>query len=235
MGKFSRDAYRLAQKANRGGYMAYDLGKPVFKDRDCKDDIGEGVLHLDRESYIIKGNTIFAKVENIECIIPSDYFTIEFFSNTGVPSKVYTSQYGNSLIIKEVYKDTTYLKAYDKNNKLIICEKCTNKDKAGIQFRQTLEVLVSWVEITSELYTKLVENILSITGENIEISSLDSIIDTDKVRKVTRLSNNVLIIDAIHQKLVVVKKMNILKRIWISTHHVFIGDDVTDELKGSYK
>lgn len=221
------------QEADRGGYLTYDMGKAVFKDRECNNELSIGIVKVDRESYVYKGSIIFGNMEQVITVIPADYFKIEFFDGRGVPNRVFKATYGESEIIKEIYNNKTYIKAYDTDGNLLIKESKYCDKVGNIIFRQMDELISEWTEITKEVYSRLHNDIANINRCELSIdrTSLLDMLSSIVIKRAYITESNVLVIESKHQRLVCwAKDCETVCRVWMDSHVDFGGINVTSKL-----
>ena len=235
MGKINEYAYRLAQPANKGGYMAYDKGKTVFKDINCREEINKGIVRLERKSYVTKGKTIFAHMSNITTVLPDKFFTIDFFKNTGVPDRLYVCKYGDSLVTKEVYNSKTFIKAYNADGDAIISESCDTGKRGSIAFRQADELLLDWIEITKELYRGIAMSIKEEIKEKANVEDILNNFTLEGIHRVLYLSNNFIVMFGKYQKMICWFENGKAHRVWADLHVEFSGTDITPSLEKQRK
>ena len=104
------------------GLMTFDNKKTIFQHREFREGVKEGLGIILKDNYFDKGNYAFAVFKNVPTVLPESYNDINFFVNKGVPIKIEKGIYGDNVLLKETYKDRTYIRAYKEDGSIGLYE-----------------------------------------------------------------------------------------------------------------
>ena len=141
------------------GLVTFNNKKTVFQHRLDRDGVKYGLGILKDGSVFDKGNYAFAVFENVATVVPKMYSNIAFFSNKGVPTKIEKGMYGDNVLLKETYKDRTYIRAYKVDGSLGLYEsKIIKNDEyegPNVYFNRLEDLVEKWEDITDEILKEI--------------------------------------------------------------------------------
>jgi hypothetical protein len=149
--------------AGEKGLMTFNNKKTVFQHREEREGVKEGLGIIIENSLFDKGNYAFAIFKNVETVIPQDYNTLGFFHNKGVPLKIEKGLYGDNVLLKETYKDRTYIRAYKEDGSIGLYEseviKNANYEGPNVYFKRLDDLVKNWEDITDSVLSDIISSI----------------------------------------------------------------------------
>lgn len=202
------------------GLMTFDNKKTIFQHREGREGVTLGLGVIVEDSTFDKGNYAFAIFENINTIIPKEYYHIGFFNNRGVPLKIEKGVYGNNTLLKESYKDRTYIRAYKEDGSVGLYEsqiiKNTEYEGPNIYFNRLEDVIVKWEDITECVLSAVFESIkdlectLNLSNENV----LGALRGLGK-NTIYRLDSGIIVADGKFESLIIWSDSSEVKMTWL--------------------
>ena len=149
------------------GLMTFSNKKTIFQHREEREGVKEGLGVIVENGLFDKGNYAFAVFKNVATVVPEVYKTLDFFNNKGVPLKIEKGLYGDNVILKETYKDRTYIRAYKEDGSIGLYEseviKNSNYEGPNVYFKRLNDLVKEWVDITDEVLKAIIEGVPSLT------------------------------------------------------------------------
>jgi hypothetical protein len=216
------------------GVMSFERKKPIFQQKGSttKLEIGLGLIVTD--SFVDKGDFAFAEIINVQGVLPATYATIDNFENVGVPVTIHIGTYGNSLFIKEEYKDKTVIKALDEVGNILLSEnKQVNYDAFNSYYFRLDNVITDWKDVTAEILEGIVGSIRCKEADlNIGNPYILYALKRLYRKKVLKASNGVIIAEGRHESLVIWGTSDKASMAWCGRILDSIGKttDITEEL-----
>lgn len=220
------------------GLMTFDKKKIVFQHREKVKDVVEGLGVIVEGSLVDKGNYAFAVFENVETVVPDGYYTLSFFNNRGVPMKVLKGIYGNNVLLKEIYKDNTTIRAYNKQGDILLYENKIKKSKdyegPNMYYSRIDEMVVDWVDITQYFEVTILNDLkskeatLMLSNEKVQ-QALKGL----SRNKIVRLKTGLIVADGKFESLVIWDEDHEVKMAWLGRKLDLEGLenlDITEEL-----
>lgn len=164
--------YKVLYRTSRGFLTSGLRGrkKPIFPIQSDK-GLKIGLVEVLDNTLVDKGKFCFAHMRNVVGVLPESYFTVDFFENIGVPIKVYKGTYGDSIFVKEVYKDRTLIRALDTQGLTLLQERDKNKhQESNVYFHRLNEAVTDWQDITGTFVTRVLAT-LSAKDANISFDN----------------------------------------------------------------
>ena len=153
--------------AGEKGLMTFNNKKTVFQHREEREGGKEGLGIIIENTLFDKGNYAFAIFKNVETVVPENYNTLGFFNNKGVPLKIEKGLYGDNVILKETYKDRTYIRAYKEDGSIGLYEseviKNANYEGPNVYFKRLDDLVKDWEDITDSVLKDIVDGIPKLT------------------------------------------------------------------------
>lgn len=221
------------------GLMTFDKKKIVFQHRENMGEVKEGLGVIVDGTVEDKGNYAFAVFKNVETVVPEDYKTLSFFNNRGVPMEVYKGIYGDNILLKEVYKDKTTIRAYNKQGDILLYENEIKKSKEyegpNMYYSRIDELVGDWLDVTDE-FEKAILN-------DLEKKSSILMISNEKVQqalkglsrnRIVRLKSGLIVADGKFESLVIWNEVHEVKMAWLGRKlnlDDFEFTDITEKLK----
>lgn len=145
------------------GLMTFNNKKTVFQHREEREGVKEGLGIVIENSLFDKGNYSFAVFKNVATVVPENYNTLNFFHNKGVPLKIEQGVYGDNVLLKETYKDRTYIRAYKEDGSIGLYEseviKNDNYVGPNVYFKRLDDLVVVWEDITDNVVSDVIESV----------------------------------------------------------------------------
>lgn len=220
------------------GLMTFNNKKTIFQHRECREGVKPGLGIIVENSYFDKGNYAFAIFENVATVLPEKYFTIDFFVNKGVPVKIEQGKYGDNILIKETYKDRTYIRAYKEDGSVGLYEsqiiKNPEYEGPNVYFNRLNDLITDWVDITEDVVSKVVNSIKNLTCR-VPLSNefvLNALKGLGK-NIIYMLSSGVIIADGKFESLIIWNDGADVKMAWLGRKldlNLFEYQDITNEL-----
>ncbi len=223
--------HKVFYKSN-SGVMVFENKKVVFQHRNSQNAVKVGLGVLEHGSYVDKGKYAFADMQNVDCVIPAVYFSVDFFENKGVPLKVSKGSLGDSIFLKEDYVGKSFIKAYDHNGAVLLYESefVHNKDYVGknMYYSRLFQTVGTWECITEQVHKGVFET-LKVKNCTLEIDNpvLTSIIKGLKAKIVRQAANGLVFVDGNYETLVFWNcEKGLIKMAWLGRS---IDDDVINK------
>ena len=191
------------------GLLTYDNKKVVFEHNGGKGKpTREGLGVIVKGTEVEKGNYSFAEFENVESVIPKNFYSLGFFKHRGLPTKVEVGSYGDNIFVKETYKNNKIIRAYTYNGDIIFYEIKIKKSKKftgpNMYYDRIDNLVESWVDKTEELREAVLYDISKIvTHVDREEESVKNALDKLPEDKIRVLSNGVVVADGNFESLVI--------------------------------
>lgn len=149
------------------GLMTFNNKKTVFQHREEREGVKEGLGIVIENGLFDKGNYAFAVFKNVATVVPSNYNTLNFFHNKGVPLKIEKGVYGDNVLLKETYKDRTYIRAYKEDGSIGLYEseyiKNANYEGPNVYFMRLDDLVVNWEDITDSIVSDILDSVGKLT------------------------------------------------------------------------
>lgn len=220
------------------GLMTFSNKKTIFQHREEREGVKEGLGIVIENSLFDKGNYAFAVFKNVATVIPESYENIQFFNNRGVPLKVEKGCYGDNILLKETYKDRTYIRAYKEDGSIGLYESeiIKNANYAGpnVYFNRLNDLVEEWVDITDFIVGSVKESVKSLTcnvtlSNEIVLNALKSLANNN----IFILDSGVIVADGKFESLIIWNEGSEVKMAWLGCKlnlDEFKYVDVTSEL-----
>lgn len=225
------------------GLVTFNNKKTVFQHRLDRDGVKYGLGILREGSIFDKGNYAFAIFENVATVVPKMYSNIAFFSNKGVPTKIEKGMYGDNVLLKETYKDRTYIRAYKVDGSMGLYEsKIIKNDEyegPNVYFNRLEDLVENWEDITDEILKEIINSINSLTctlplsNESV-LTALKGLGKND----IYKLESGVIVADGKFESLIIWNEEAEVKMAWLGRKLDFsnlkyenITKDLTELLK----
>lgn len=224
--------------AGEKGIMTFSNKKTIFQHREERENVKEGLGVIVEDSFYDKGNYAFAVFKNVPTVVPDTYYNVNFFNNRGVPLKIEKGMYGDNVLVKETYKDRTYIRAYKEDGSVGLYESqvIKNADYEGpnVYFNRLEEVVKTWEDITESVVEKVIESVTELKSSlSLEDESVLAALRGLGKNKIYRMDNGVIIADGKFESLVIWGEPNEAKMCWLGTKYDLSDkkyEEVTDEL-----
>lgn len=220
------------------GLMTFNNKKTIFQHRENREGVKAGLGKIVEDSFFDKGNYAFAVFENVNTVLPEDYKTVKFFINRGVPIKIEKGLYGDNVLIKESYKDRTYIRAYKEDGSIGLYESKTikNADYEGpnVYFNRLDDIVENWEDITEEVVSGVLESVKDLTC-NVLLSNefvLNALRGLGK-NIIYKLESGVIVADGKFESLVIWNDESEVRMTWLGRKlnlSEFNYVDITKEL-----
>lgn len=220
------------------GLMTFDNRKTIFQHRENKENVEKGLGVVLEDTIWDKGNYAFAVFKNVATVLPKNYFTINFFVNKGVPVKVQKGTYGKNVLVKEVYKDRTYIRAYKEDGTIGLYESQNiikdNYEGPNVYFNRLDDIVTDWVDITEKLEKGVFDSIKSLHCDyDFENEDVFNALKGLNHNRIYKLDTGVLIADGKFESLIIWSENNVVKMAWLG-RKIKLEDynckDITNEL-----
>lgn len=220
------------------GLVTFNNKKTVFQHRLDRDGVKYGLGILKEGSLFDKGNYAFAVFENVATVVPKMYSNIAFFSNKGVPTKIEKGMYGDNVLLKETYKDRTYIRAYKVDGSMGLYEsKIIKNDEyegPNVYFNRLEDLIEKWEDITDEIIKSIIESVKSLKC-NLSLSNevvLTALKGLGK-NEIYKLDSGVIVADGKFESLIIWDEGAEVKMAWLGRKldfSEFTYENVTKEL-----
>lgn len=224
------------------GLITFDNKKTVFQHKFNRDGVKIGLGKIVEDSVVDKGNYAFAIFENIETVIPEQYYNIDFFVNRGLPVIVEKGLYGENIVIKETYKDKKYIRAYKKDGSVGLYEsEMIKNDKyegQNVYFSRLNDLVTEWKDITEDVVSKVFESIKEIKcnldlNDEVVLKALKGL----GRNRIYVLENGSIVADGKFESLIIWKD-NEIKMCWLGRKldlESYNAKEITSEFVGNKK
>jgi len=219
------------------GLITFDKKKIVFQHRDNTKNVKEGLGVIVEGTLEDKGNFAFAVFENVETVVPDDYYTLSFFNNRGVPMQVLKGTYGDNILLKEIYKGKTTIRAYNKQGSILLYENEIKKSKdyegPNMYYSRINELVGVWTDITEEFETAILsdlrnkKSVLSLSNEKVQ-QALKRL----SRNMIVRLESGLIVADGKFESLVIWNDDHEVKMAWLGRKLDLLSfeyKDITEE------
>lgn len=219
------------------GLMTFNNKKTVFQHREEREGVKEGLGIIIENSLFDKGNYAFAVFKNVATVVPDAYSSLSFFSNRGVPLKVEKGVYGDNILMKETYKDRTYIRAYkvDGSVGLYESEIIRNDSYEGpnIYFNRLNDLVKDWEDITESAVASIISSIHNLKCEvslsdEVVLNALKSLVNN----KIYVLDSGIIVADGKFESLIIWTEDSVVKMAWLGRKldlEKFNFEDITSE------
>lgn len=220
------------------GLMTFCNKKTVFQHYAERENVKIGLGVLVEDSIYDKGNYAFAVFKNVATVIPKSYSDINFFNNRGVPIKVEKGIYGDNVLLKETYRDRTYIRAYKEDGSVGLYEskniKNTDYEGPNVYFNRVNDLVEVWEDITLEVVKNVTDSIKKLNCDVVlENENVKTALKGLSHNRMYKLSNGVLIADGKFESLVIWNDKEEIKMCWLGCKFDFTDvkyEEVTDEV-----
>lgn len=224
--------------AGEKGIMTFANKKTIFQHREDRDNVKIGLGVIVDEAYFDKGNYAFAVFKNVPTVIPNLYYDVNFFNNRGVPYKIEKGFYGDNVLVKETYKDRTYIRAYKEDGTVGLYESkvIKNADYEGpnVYFNRLEELVKDWEDITDSVVEKVFKSVDNLTAElNLTDEAVLAALKGLGRNKIYRLENDVILADGKFETLVIWGTSKDVKMCWLGHKYDLTNkkyEDITEDL-----
>ena len=220
------------------GLMTFNNKKTVFQHREEREGVKEGLGIIIENSLFDKGNYAFAVFKNVATVVPDAYSSLSFFSNRGVPLKVEKGVYGDNILMKETYKDRTYIRAYKEDGSIGLYEseiiKNQNYEGPNVYFNRLDDLISTWEDITNDVMVHIIDSIKKLTCD-VPLSNefvLNALKGLGR-NKIYLLSSGVIVADGKFESLIIWNSGSEVKMAWLGRKldlNLFENKEITEEL-----
>ena len=190
------------------GLMTFSNKKTIFQHREEREGVKEGLGIIVENGLFDKGNYAFAVFKNVPTVVPDVYKTLDFFNNKGVPLKIEKGLYGDNVILKETYKDRTYIRAYKEDGSIGLYEseviKNSNYEGPNVYFKRLNDLVKDWEDITEEVLTAIVESISTLTcSAGLDDEVVSAALNSLRNNKIFILESGVIVAEGKFESLII--------------------------------
>lgn len=202
------------------GLMTFSNKKTIFQHREEREGVKEGLGVIVENGLFDKGNYAFAVFKNVATVIPEAYKTLDFFNNKGVPLKVEKGLYGDNVILKETYKDRTYIRAYKEDGSIGLYEseviKNSNYEGPNVYFKRLNDLVSEWVDITEEVLADIVASVATLTcSAGLDNSVVSGALKSLTHNKIYILESGVIVAEGKFESLIIWSNGDEVKMAWL--------------------
>lgn len=202
------------------GLMTFSNKKTIFQHREEREGVKEGLGIIIENGLFDKGNYAFAVFKNVATVVPETYKTLNFFNNKGVPLKIEKGLYGDNVILKETYKDRTYIRAYKEDGSIGLYEseviKNANYEGPNVYFKRLNDLVKEWVDITDEILTDIVASVSTLTcSEGLDNEVVSGALKSLSHNKIFILESGVIVAEGKFESLIIWSQDGEVKMAWL--------------------
>ncbi len=202
------------------GLMTFSNKKTIFQHREEREGVKEGLGIIIENGSFDKGNYAFAVFKNVPTVIPKDYRTLNYFNNKGVPLKIEKGLYGDNVILKETYKDRTYIRAYKEDGTIGLYEseviKNSNYEGLNVYFKRLDDLVNTWEDITDEILVDIVDSVSKLTCEvDIEHEDVLAALNSLTHNRIFVLESGVIVAQGKFESLIIWSEDGEVKMAWL--------------------
>lgn len=220
------------------GLMTFDNKKTIFQHREFREGVKQGLGIILKDNYFDKGNYAFAVFKNVPTVLPESYNDINFFVNKGVPIKIEKGIYGDNVLLKETYKDRTYIRAYKEDGSIGLYEseiiKNQNYEGPNVYFNRLDDLISTWEDITNDVMVHIIDSIKKLTCD-VPLSNefvLNALKGLGR-NKIYLLSSGVIVADGKFESLIIWNLGSEVKMAWLGRKldlNLFENKEITEDL-----
>lgn len=204
------------------GVVAFDKRKIIFQQKEDTTPIRLGVGMVDMSTLVDKDNYAFASMCNIEITAPADYGTPEFWLGKGFPKQLLEGEYGDSILYKEVYRNTDIIRAYNKTGEVMLFEaKNILKNKTEIRatngyYLKLDNAVGTWTDVTEFWLGEILKNLNEKKCTvNMQSEYVNSLLHGHIANKQYTLAGGAVIIERKYESMAIWEASGTIYTVWL--------------------